>query len=196
MDISYPRRLFATMKEERRDKKALTPAKIKFCEEYVGNGGNATRAYLAAYPHIKNKASANSNCQRLLKDQSVQDYIWSLQEDLRRHSDVTKQEILHFITSAMRVDIRDFLTVKDGKIQWKDSDEWTNEMAMLVEDVRETKNGISLKLAGKEWSVERICKMLGYDSPEKINLEARNTVTVNLEVSDEMARTIHEIEGV
>lgn len=184
------------MKEQKRDKKAMTPARIRFCEEYVQNGGNATRAYLAAYPRVTKDVTAKADGYNLLRDPSIQEHIAYLQEDLRRHSEVTRQEVLQFVTSAMRVDIRDYLTVKEGKVTLKDSDEWTPEMARLVEGVRETKHGIALTLAGKTWSVERICKMLGYDSPEKLQADVRSVVNFNLEVDEEMARAIRENEGI
>ena len=68
-------------------------------------------------------------------------------------------------------DIRDFLEIKDGKVIFKDSEKWTDEMSRAVESVRVTREGIEIKLNGKAWSISRICKILGYDEPTKIDIK-------------------------
>ena len=89
---------------------------------------------------------------------------------MREKSDITKAEVLKVLKSIMYADIRDFLTLKDGQLTFKDSSEWTKEMAMQVESVKQTKDGIELKLNGKAWSIQRICKMLGFDTPQELNV--------------------------
>lgn len=104
----------------------------------------------------------------MMKNDKILVRVRELQAETLAKSDLTKEELLGFVRSALRIDIRAFLKIEDGKLKFKDSDEWTDEMAKLVEGVKTTKDGIEIKLAGKTWSVERACKMLGLDSPEKI----------------------------
>ena len=44
-------------------------------------------------------------------------------------------------------------------------------MSRAVESVRVTREGIEIKLNGKAWSISRICKILGYDEPTKIDIK-------------------------
>lgn len=151
-------------------KKGLTYKQEMFCQAYIANGGNASEAYRQAYPvslKWSDTTVAVKACE-LMKNEFVGHRIAELQKELREKADVKKSEVLEMAVASMRHDIRDFVTIKDGKVVFKDSDEWTPEMAKLVEGVKVTKNGIELELLGKKWSIERICKMLGFDSPEKI----------------------------
>lgn len=151
-------------------KKGLTYKQEMFCQAYIANGGNASEAYRQAYPvSLKwSDTSVGRNAHELMKNEFVGHRIAELQKELREKADVKKIEVLEMAVASMRHDIRDFVTIKDGKVVFKDSDEWTPEMAKLVEGVKVTKNGIELELLGKKWSIERICKMLGFDSPDKI----------------------------
>lgn len=60
---------------------ALTPKQEAFCREYVGNGGNATQAYLTAYDS-KSPVSAAQEGYRLLQSDDVQVYLKSLNKPL------------------------------------------------------------------------------------------------------------------
>ena len=90
-----------------------------------------------------------------------------------RKSDITRGDIIYFLKNIMYADIRDFISRKEGKVTFKDSSEWTDEMAMQVESVRQTREGIELKLIGKAWTVQRLCRMLGLDEPQVIELSSR-----------------------
>ena len=58
--------------------------------------------------------------------------------------------------------------LEEGRLSFKDFNELTESQVKAIESVKQGKNGIELKLHGKSWSIERICKMLGYDAPVKI----------------------------
>lgn len=57
----------------------LTKKEKIFCEEYVANGGNATRAYLTAYDC--EYSTANSQGYRFLKKDGIREYITALQKE-------------------------------------------------------------------------------------------------------------------
>lgn len=61
-------------------KNGLTKKEKAFCEEYVINGGSATKAYLAAYDCIPSTASAAG--WRVLKREGVKEYIAQLQKEV------------------------------------------------------------------------------------------------------------------
>lgn len=96
--------------------------------------------------------------------------IQELQEELKKKSDITKDRVLEELRCIAFADIRDFLSIENGMVKFKDSSEWSDEMAHAVESVKVTREGIELKLNGKSWSISRICKMLGYDEPTQVNI--------------------------
>ena len=58
---------------------ALTKKMKSFCEEYVTNGGNATRAYLTVYDC--EYTTANGQGYKLLRKPEVKEYITALQKE-------------------------------------------------------------------------------------------------------------------
>ena len=48
----------------------------------------------------------------------------------------------------------------------------SNEQAKAIESIKQTKEGFELKLHGKNWSIEKVCKMLGFDVPVKVELNS------------------------
>ena len=58
------------------DQNNLSKRQMQFCCEYI-NCRNATRAYMTAYPSVKNSASAASNACKLLKKPTVKAYLES-----------------------------------------------------------------------------------------------------------------------
>lgn len=55
--------------------KKLTQQNLDFCEEYVKNGYQAKKAYMASHPDTKSEMAASVNACKLLKDKRVQDEI-------------------------------------------------------------------------------------------------------------------------
>lgn len=60
-------------------KNGLTKKEKAFCEEYVINGGSATKAYLTAYDCIP--STANAAGWRVLRREGVKEYIAQLQKE-------------------------------------------------------------------------------------------------------------------
>ena len=52
----------------------MTDKQRKFCDEYLIDA-NATRAYKAAYPHIKSDDAARACASRLLTNANIKNYI-------------------------------------------------------------------------------------------------------------------------
>ena len=113
----------------------------------------------------------------LLNNGKITVRVKELQEELKKKSDITKEEVLNMLKSFMYADIRNFLTIKNGNVIFKDSEDWTDEMAMQVESVKQGKEGIEIKLNGRAWTIQRICKMLGFDSPQDVNVNMISPMT-------------------
>lgn len=151
--------------------------KENFCNYYI-ECGNASEAYRRSYSCKGWKdESVWVKASSLLCDIKIKSRIKELQEELKKKSDVTKEEVLTMLRSFMYADIRNFLTIKDGIVTFKDSSEWTDEMALQVESIKQGKDGIEIKLNGRTWTIQRICKMLGFDSPQDINVNVSSPMT-------------------
>lgn len=79
----------------------MTNKQIKFCDEYLIDC-NATRAYKAAYPHIKSNDAARANASRLLTNANVKDYIQRRLEEISSEKIADAEEVMKYLTSVMR----------------------------------------------------------------------------------------------
>lgn len=155
----------------------LSVKQENFCNYYI-ECGNASEAYRRAYSCSNMKdESINRKAIELLNNGKITARVKELQEELKNKSDITKEEVLNMLKSFMYADIRNFLTIKNGNVIFKDSEDWTDEMAMQVESVKQGKEGIEIKLNGRTWTIQRICKMLGFDSPQDMNINIVSPMT-------------------
>lgn len=155
----------------------LSVKQENFCNYYI-ECGNASEAYRRAYSCSNMKdESINVKAVELLNNGKITVRVKELQEELKKKSDITKEEVLNMLKSFMYADIRNFLTIKNGNVIFKDSEDWTDEMAMQVESVKQGKEGIEIKLNGRTWTIQRICKMLGFDFPQDVNVNMISPMT-------------------
>ena len=155
----------------------LSVKQENFCNYYI-ECGNASEAYRRAYSCSNMKDEPiNVKAVELLNNGKITVRVKELQEELKKKSDITKEEVLNMLKSFMYADIRNFLTIKNGNVIFKDSEDWTDEMAMQVESVKQGKEGIEIKLNGRAWTIQRICKMLGFDSPKDVNVNMISPMT-------------------
>ena len=68
------------MAEQKTPRKGLTAKEKAFCEEYVANGCNASRAYFKAYDCASIENARKEYC-KVLKRERVREYIQKLQSD-------------------------------------------------------------------------------------------------------------------
>lgn len=165
----------------------LTPKQEKFCNMYMETG-NASEAYRRAYSCGGMKPeTVNRKAKELLDNGKIRARVREIQKKQERKSDITREEIMSFLKNIMYADIRDFIIIKEGKVTFKDSSEWTDGMAMQVESVRQTREGIELKLNGKAWTVQRLCRMLGLDEPQVIEVSSR---AISVEEAKDIVREL------
>ena len=91
----------------------VTEKQKKFADEYIIDS-NATRAYLAAYPAVKNSAVARAAGARLLAKVSVRAYIDERLEELHNERTATAQEVLEYLTSVLRGESKSEVVVVEG----------------------------------------------------------------------------------
>lgn len=79
----------------------MTRNQKKFADEYIIDC-NATRAYKAAYPHVKSDEVAKAAASRLLTNVNLKAYIDEQLEKLHSEKTADAQEVLEYLTSVMR----------------------------------------------------------------------------------------------
>lgn len=70
----------------------LTSSQQKFCEEFVGNGYNATKAYLASH-NTNNYDTANNAAPKMLKNDKIMEYIKKLQQEQFKKACITPERV-------------------------------------------------------------------------------------------------------
>ena len=144
---------------------ALTIKQENFCNYYV-ESGNASDAYRRAYSCDKMKDEAVVVEASKLKDSpNVSLRIDELKANLQSKSDITKERILNELSSIVFADIRDYVVFENEELKFKPFSELTDSQAKAIESIKQTRDGFELKLHGKNWSMEKVCKMLGFDMP-------------------------------
>ena len=145
----------------------LTVKQEAFCNYYIETG-NASEAYRRAFCCQKmQEKTIWERASVLLAKDKVRTRVKELQEELKGKSDLSKERILHELKCIVNAKISDYVELKNGVLKFKEFDELTEEQIKAIGSVKEGRAGIELKLHGKAWTIERICKMLGYDAPEK-----------------------------
>lgn len=79
----------------------LTVKQQAFADLYI-ELGNATDAYLKAYPNVKKEATARAAGSRMLTNVSVKSYIDNRMEELKSQKVADQQEILELLTAIAR----------------------------------------------------------------------------------------------
>lgn len=156
----------------------LTIKQENFCNKYVETG-NASEAYRFAYNCEKmSPESTNVAASKLLDNPKITLRVNILQKEIREKSDISKERVLEELKAIMESDIRNYLTFTGKTIRFKNFKDLTDKQAKAIEGIKKGKNGIELKLYGKSWSIERICKMLGFDAVIKADITSNGeTIT-------------------
>ena len=191
--------------------KGLTIKQGKFCNKYL-ECGNASEAYRFAYDCSKmSDDSVWCNASQLLSDTKVTQRVKELQTELQKASDISKERVLEELGAILEARITDYVNLvtervplpqskrdkKAGvpveytevqKLVFKDFDQLTDRQVRAIESIKEGKNGIELKLHGKSWTIERISKMLGYDAPEKKEIDLKGSIPVREWIKDRIRK--------
>jgi metal-sulfur cluster biosynthetic enzyme len=106
---------------------------------------------------------------RLLNDDKVRARVEQLQAKMEKKSEITKEKVLEQLKNILDADIRDYVMFDGVDIRFKAFDQLTDQQAKAIESIKQSKSGIELKLHGKNWSIERINSMLGFNMPAKVS---------------------------
>lgn len=143
----------------------MTVKQEAFCNFYIETG-NATESYARAYDCSKMKRDTVSRkAHELLENGRVAAFLDLKRAELTKQSDIRKQDILEELRAIAFSDISDYVDFDGTRLSVKSFDELTPFQRKAIEGIKEGKYGIELRLHGKNWSIDRICKMMGFDAP-------------------------------
>lgn len=177
--------------------KKLTVQQENFCNKYV-ECGNASEACRFAYSCNSWKDEAIwTKGSKLLASGKVAVRVSELQAEVKAKSDITKERVLEELGAILEARVSDYVTIESVKITFEDEEyteqrvtfkdfaDLTDKQLRAVESVKKGKFGIELKLHGKSWTIERICKMLGFDEPIKqdINLQIEQPLFPKIKIT-------------
>jgi len=149
--------------------RSLTIKQENFCNYYV-ECGNASDAYRRAYSCNKMKdETVNKRSSELLKNGYITGRVNELQSELKKKSDITKEEALKVLADIVRVKVTDIISVKGNTVIVADISAIPTTMHAAIQSIKETKHGIEIRFYSKLAAIDRLSKMLGWDEPIKID---------------------------
>lgn len=146
--------------QEIKKKFNLTPKQFLFGKYYVSNGHNGLQACKSAGYKGNDKTLSVIAVQNLAK-LNIKEFIDSLEAPVLEKLNIDENWVLSQLKSFASSKITDYFTIKNNTIKLKDFDELTEDQIRAVESIKETKNGIEIKLVNKESAVVNIGKHLG-----------------------------------
>lgn len=164
----------------------LTEKQRLFCLFYA-TSNNATQSYIKAYD--SDKVTAMVNGCKMLRITKVADEIKRLKEILRADLDIDVSDMVRYCLKVVGADIGDYvkfgrqevpLVIDGHPVYDKDTgkqvmeainyvelnDSCTNDTG-VIDEVRQGKAGISIKLADKKWAWDKLAKLLGFYPEDK-----------------------------
>lgn len=91
----------------------MTDKQRKFCDEYLIDL-NATRAYKAAYPHVKSEGAARACASKLLTKTNIKTYIDEQLDKISSEKTADAKEVMEYLTSVMRGESQAEIVVIEG----------------------------------------------------------------------------------
>lgn len=138
----------------------MTEKQKIFADEYLIDL-NATRAYRVAYPSVKKDETAASAAARMLRSVKVAKYITERMEERQRRTEITQDMVLQELAAIAFARVTDYVSVMGGMAQVKDTDQLSDSQIAAIAGIKETQNGIEVKLGSKEKTLELLGRHLG-----------------------------------
>ncbi len=156
----------------------MTDRQRKFADEYLVDC-NATRAYKAAYPHIKNDNVAKSAGNRLLTIVDIKKYIEELLEKISSEKIADATEVMEYLTSVMRREKSEniVVTLTKEKSKYVKDENGTPRKQTVKEEVAQIVE-IPSKLTDSNKAAELIGKRYGIFT-EKMNVTGAIPIVIS-----------------
>jgi phage terminase small subunit len=152
----------------------LTEKRKRFCDEYLIDLNATQAAIRAGY----SRKTANEQAGRLLVNVSVKTYIQEKQKAASKRLEISLDMILEGYRKLAFYDVRKFYGEKGSLKDVKDLDDET-AFALTGVDVTEEKamNVVTgytkkIKMSDRKGALDSICRVLGFNAPEKHEVSA------------------------
>ncbi len=163
----------------------MTKKQEIFIDEYLVDL-NATRAYMAAYPKVKNTNTAAAAAARMLRNVKVQEQIQKRMKERSERTEITQDRVLRELAAIAFTKYTDYgnvieqqayITLKTGeRIPLKDKSgkplfikdveygltaAMSDDAKRAIKSIKPGKYGIEVELYDKERALELLCRHLG-----------------------------------
>lgn len=138
----------------------MTKKQKIFADEYLIDL-NGTRAYMVAYPSVKNEDVAAAAAVRLLKNVKVAEYIQKRMKERQIRTEVTQDKVIEELAAIAFARITDFVEIKDGYVKIKDTEGLSEFQIKAISGIKQGKSGIEIKLNDKEKALDFLGRHLG-----------------------------------
>jgi phage terminase small subunit len=129
----------------------------RFCQEYVVDLNGTQAAIRAGY----SARTASSIAEENLRKPELMTEIQRLQTERSQRLDITADDVLRDLAAIAFTPITNVLKVEDGKVTLLDSSQWSDDTNKAVESVRQSKDGLSIKMVSKLAALEKLDQHLG-----------------------------------
>lgn len=135
----------------------LTAKQQRFIDEYLVDL-NATQAAIRAGYSEK---AARVTAAKMLTNANIQTAIQKRQNELQNKLEVTQEKVIQELASIAFANGADFAKIKYGAVIAVPTDELPREKLPAIAGIKETQNGIEIKLHDKVKALELLGKYLG-----------------------------------
>lgn len=133
---------------------ALTDLQKRFADEYLKDLNATAAAGRAGYKD-------HNIGRQLITKNNVQAEIERRQKDRSRRTEITQDRVLQELAAIGFAKGTDYASIADGCVEIKSTDTLTETQKAAVTAIKETKDGVEIKLADKVKALELIGKHLG-----------------------------------
>lgn len=152
----------------------LTIKQENFCNYFV-ECGNASEAYRRAYSCEKMKdATIHRKAFELLENGKITARVRELQEELQQRSNITKDDAVRELTNIIRARVTDVLKIDDQVVTIKDIQSLPDDIVTSISSVKNTPTGVEVRFYDKLNALDRLAKMMGWDSPKEMKIDFNN----------------------
>lgn len=169
-------------RKKKTEEPKLTPKQELFCQYYAKNN-NALQSYLKAYGCSKETAIAHAY--ECVEKRGVKKRVAELKAKQRLDPSVTKEDMILHCLKVVGADIGEYLRFSNQEITITDKkgNEFTKRVNVItledsdkvdtnvIAEVKQGRDGISVKLEDKRWAWEKLEKYLGFDIDSHVGTE-------------------------
>ena len=163
----------------------LTPKQENFCNYYLETG-NASEAYRRAYS-CGNMApdTINRKAAELFNNGKITARVSQLQADLQERSDISKDEAVKELTNIVRCRVTDVLNAKGKTVTIKKLEDLPDGVVACISSIKSAKGSVEVKFYDKIQAIDRLCKMLGWDDPFRVDVQGSVNTSFLEQMSNE-----------